>query len=83
MQHHRLAGGLLAILALLVAPAAAFYAGSDVVTLTEANFQSKIKSGGVWLVEVSRADARKTQQQKQSDLERETSWGVACAICNG
>lgn len=51
MQQPRSAASLLAIWALLVGPAAAFYAGSDVVTLTEANFQSKIKSGGVWLVE--------------------------------
>jgi hypothetical protein len=33
--------------------AAAFYQGTDVVTLTGSNFESKIKSGGVWLVEVS------------------------------
>jgi hypothetical protein len=33
--------------------AAAFYHGTDVVTLTGSNFESKIKSGGVWLVEVS------------------------------
>jgi hypothetical protein len=34
--------------------AAAFYQGTDVVTLTASNFDSKIKSGGVWLVEVSK-----------------------------
>lgn len=32
---------------------AAFYQGTDVITLTESNFNTKIKSGGVWLVEVS------------------------------
>jgi hypothetical protein len=44
---------MIALLASSLAGAHAFYAGSDVVTLTESNFNSKIKSGGVWVVEVS------------------------------
>lgn len=32
--------------------AVAFYQGTDVITLTSSNFESKIKSGGVWVVEV-------------------------------
>lgn len=43
----------LAVIALQLHQAAAFYQGTDVVTLTASNFESKIKSGGVWLVEVS------------------------------
>jgi hypothetical protein len=50
---HTLAIALLA--ACCTQPAAAFYEGSDVVTLTESNFANKIKSGGVWLVEVRHA----------------------------
>ena len=51
-------GTLLLLLALMLASgASAFYdASSDVVSLTAANFESKIKSGGVWLVEVSRQE---------------------------
>jgi hypothetical protein len=42
---------LLAVLS--VSGADAFYgSGSDVISLTANNFDSKIKSGGVWLVEV-------------------------------
>jgi hypothetical protein len=37
----------------LAVGAQAFYQGTDVLTLTGSNFESKIKSGGVWLVEVS------------------------------
>lgn len=72
-------GSLLAVLALLVGPAAAFYAGSDVVTLTEANFQSKIKSGGVWLVEVR----GRRQENSLSNLiqeEQEQEQSSACAL---
>jgi hypothetical protein len=31
--------------------AAAMYAGTPVVELNPSNFQSKVKSGGVWMVE--------------------------------
>jgi protein disulfide-isomerase A6 len=50
----RAAGALLIALAAAwaPAPAAALYgAGSPVVELTPSNFESKIRQGGVWLVE--------------------------------
>lgn len=47
--------------------AAAFYEGTDVVTLTASNFDSKIKSGGVWLVEVSCRRAGMSDQHHHRD----------------
>lgn len=49
----RLAASALLLAALMILqPVAALYsAGGPVVELTESNFKSKIKSGGVWMVE--------------------------------
>jgi hypothetical protein len=41
----------LPLLVALLPLASAFYAGTPVVELTASNFQSKVKSGGVWMVE--------------------------------
>lgn len=49
----RLAVFVALLLAVCIAEVSAFYSSSGpVVSLTASNFESKIKSGGVWLVEV-------------------------------
>lgn len=58
MVRNRLAVAAVLLLAVWCSTGAAFYQGTDVITLDEASFNSRIRKGGVWMVEVRLRSSR-------------------------